>query len=132
MVRRAIRLPKTRPVFPRISSATSGFFFWGIMLEPVVKVSDISINPNSSDDHKTSSSARRERCIIQTDEHDRNSIAKSLSETESILFLDTELNPNSFATDALSIGSVVPANAQEPSGRTSMRFMQSSKRLLSL
>ena len=34
-VRRAVRSPYTRPVLPRISSATSGFFFWGIMLEPV-------------------------------------------------------------------------------------------------
>ena len=35
MVRSAFKFPYTRPVLPRISSATSGFFFWGIMELPV-------------------------------------------------------------------------------------------------
>ena len=34
-VSRVIREPYTRPVLPRTSSATSGFFFWGMMEEPV-------------------------------------------------------------------------------------------------
>ena len=33
--RQVIREPYTRPVFPRMSSFTSGFFFWGMMEEPV-------------------------------------------------------------------------------------------------
>ena len=34
-VSRLMRSPYTRPVLPRTSSATSGFFFWGMMDEPV-------------------------------------------------------------------------------------------------
>ena len=34
-VSRENREPYTRPVLPRTSSATSGFFFWGMMDEPV-------------------------------------------------------------------------------------------------
>ena len=32
----AIRLPTSRPDLPRVSSATSGFRFWGISEDPVV------------------------------------------------------------------------------------------------
>ena len=38
--RQAVRLPYRRPVLPRVSSATSGFFFWGIREEPVVWASE--------------------------------------------------------------------------------------------
>ena len=31
-----VRLPARRPDFPRASSATSGFRFWGMRLEPVL------------------------------------------------------------------------------------------------
>ena len=34
-VSRATRSPLMRPVLARISSAASGFFFWGMMDEPV-------------------------------------------------------------------------------------------------
>ena len=34
-VRMAVRLPYTRPVLPRMSSGMSGFFFCGMMEEPV-------------------------------------------------------------------------------------------------
>ena len=40
----AIKSPNTRPLLPRISSAMSGFFFWGMMLEPVEKASSSSMN----------------------------------------------------------------------------------------
>ena len=43
-----LRLPKTRPEAPRISSRESGFFFWGIRLEPLVTWSASSSQPNSS------------------------------------------------------------------------------------
>ncbi len=39
---RPIRWPTTRPVLPRASSGTSGFFFCGMMDEPVVKRSAMS------------------------------------------------------------------------------------------
>ena len=32
----AMRLPYTRPVLPRVNSATSGFFFCGMSDDPVV------------------------------------------------------------------------------------------------
>ncbi len=42
----------TRPDLPRTTSATSGFFFWGIMDEPVAWASAISTKPNSCVDHQ--------------------------------------------------------------------------------
>ena len=36
IVSRQTRFPTKRPDFPRVSSATSGFFFCGIRLDPVV------------------------------------------------------------------------------------------------
>ena len=35
MVSMAVKSPYTRPTLPRMISATSGFFFWGMMEEPV-------------------------------------------------------------------------------------------------
>ena len=35
IVNKEIKLPNTLPLFPRTSSAISGFFFWGIIDEPV-------------------------------------------------------------------------------------------------
>ena len=69
----AIRSPKTRPVLPRISSAMSGFFFCGIIDEPVVYASDSSTKPNSQLDHSTSSSESLERCIIISEIADASS-----------------------------------------------------------
>ncbi|OPX78346.1 MAG: hypothetical protein A4E50_02199 [Methanosaeta sp. PtaB.Bin087] len=42
MARAATRDPKTVPVFPRTSSAVSGFFFWGMMELVEVKRSSSS------------------------------------------------------------------------------------------
>ena len=56
-----IREPMTEPVLPLTSSAMSGFFFWGMMEDPVVYLSSISTNPNSWDDQRTSSSQREDR-----------------------------------------------------------------------
>ena len=39
---------KVKPLFPRISSSESGFFFCGIKLEPLVTPSPSSSHPNSS------------------------------------------------------------------------------------
>ena len=57
-----------------MSSATSGFFFWGIILEPVAKVSLISIKEKRGDDQRIMSSERRDRCIIKRVTSDKNSI----------------------------------------------------------
>ena len=61
------RCAATRGAFARSSSAASGFFFCGMMLEPDVNESPSSRNPNSSLDHSTISAPRRERCIAQID-----------------------------------------------------------------
>ena len=75
--------PKMRPIFARISSAASGFFFCGMIEEPVENRSDSFTKRNWADDQITSSSARRDRCIAQIEAVLRNSSAKSRSETES-------------------------------------------------
>ena len=54
-----------RGAFARSSSAASGFFFCGMMLEPEVNESPSSRNPNSSLDQSTISAPSRERCIAQ-------------------------------------------------------------------
>ena len=55
----------TRGAFPRRSSAASGFFFCGMMLEPEEKSSAGSEKPNSWLDQSTSSDPSRERCVAQ-------------------------------------------------------------------
>ena len=62
----ATRSPTTRPVFPRMSSAKSGFFFCGMMDEPVENASESSMKSNSAVDHSTISSHRRDRCMHDT------------------------------------------------------------------
>ena len=61
------RSAATRGAFARRSSAESGFFFWGMMLEPEEKDSSSSQNPNSLVDQITISEPRRERCIAAVD-----------------------------------------------------------------
>ena len=75
--------PKIRPIFALTNSAASGFFFWGIIEEPVENLSDNSINLNCAEDHITSSSANRLKCIAQIEEEAKNSKAKSRSLTAS-------------------------------------------------
>ena len=55
----------TRGALPRSSSAASGFFFWGMMLEPEAKESGSSQKPNSWLDQSTISEPSRERCMAQ-------------------------------------------------------------------
>ena len=59
-----MRCPFTLPVFPRTSSGTSGFFFCGMIEEPVQKRSGRSMKSNAGEVHSTSSSLMRERCIM--------------------------------------------------------------------
>src|SRR5690554_923652 len=97
MVKVETRWPYTLPTLPLISSAISGFFFWGIMLEPVEQESSISTKPNSQDDHRISSSQKRDISIIIIELAANSSIQKSLSETESILFCVIPSKPTSWA-----------------------------------
>src|SRR6185503_14949609 len=73
-----------RGAFARKSSAASGFFFCGMMLEPEEKSSATSQNENSSLDQRTISAPRRERCIAQIAAAERWSSTKSRLETASI------------------------------------------------
>ena len=98
------RCPLTLPVLPLTNSGTSGFFFWGIMLDPVQKLSEISIKLKNGLDHITNSSDHLERWVIKSDEFALNSIKKSLSDTASIEFSMTPSKSNNLATNLLSIG----------------------------
>ncbi len=93
----ATRSPWTRPTFPRTSSGTSGFFFWGMIEEPVQKRSGRSMKPKRSDDHSTSSSEKRERWVIASAAQPVNSMAKSLSLTASSEFSAGRSKPSSSA-----------------------------------
>ena len=86
-----------RPVLPRISSGTSGFFFCGMIEEPVQKLSDSSMKPNWAEDQMISSSEKRDRCIIRMLAAALNSMAKSRSDTASREFSAGVENPNSSA-----------------------------------
>ncbi len=50
------------PALPRVSSATSGFSFCGIIDDPVAAFSGSFANANSAVVQSTSSSLMRERC----------------------------------------------------------------------
>ena len=54
-----------RPILARISSAASGFFFCGMIEEPVEKRSDMVTKRNWAEDQITSSSASRDRWTAQ-------------------------------------------------------------------
>ena len=55
------RSPTARPDLPRRISAGSGFFFCGMMLEPLAARSWSRAKPNSLDVQSTTSSAQRDR-----------------------------------------------------------------------
>src|SRR5213596_389416 len=112
MVSSANSAPVTRPVLPRTSSATSGFFFCGIIELPVAKASGSSTKPNSSVAHSTSSSARRERCTAEIAAAARNSTAASRSATASTLLAVTRAKPSWRATKRRSRGKPAPASAR--------------------
>src|SRR3989454_2313267 len=85
VVRTATRSPMIRPVRPRTSSATSGFFFCGMMLDPVACSSASSAKPNSALVHSTRSSANREACTETSAATYTKSVTKSRSATASTL-----------------------------------------------
>ena len=60
-VRIVMLSPKTLPDLPRTNSAMSGFFFWGMMLEPVENASSSSMYLNSCEHQRMISSENLER-----------------------------------------------------------------------
>ena len=129
MVSRPVRPPISRPALPRASSATSGFFFCGMIEDPVAYASSISAQPNSCEVHSTISSPSRDRCTPSRAATKQNSAAKSRSLTASIEFGAAASKPSSAATASGSSGSDEPASAPEPSGQTAARRSQSRSRL---
>ena len=121
-------VPMTEPVLPLISSVMSGFFFWGMMEEPVVYLSSISTKPNSWEDQYTSSSEMDDRCTAHWDAQNAISVTKSLSLTESMEFSVGPENPRASAVIFLSMGYVVPARAAEPRGHLFILLKASMKR----
>ena len=89
---------------PRTSSGTSGFFFCGMIEEPVQKRSGRSMKSNWALVHSTSSSLIRDRCISRMLAKDVNSMAKSRSLTASRLFSAGRSKPNSSAVTWRSMG----------------------------
>ena len=81
----------------------SALRFCGMMEEPVVKASEMLINCNSQLAQRISSSAMRERCIINMEISPISSTAKSRSETPSMLFRHISSNPSSSASMRLSV-----------------------------
>ena len=120
-----------RPVLPRTSSGMSGFFFCGMMDEPVQKASGSSMKPNGALIHRISSSAMRERWMAQMAAPARISITKSRSETASSELRQGPSKPSAAAVASRSIGKVVPASAAEPSGHWFMRARASASRAAS-
>ena len=84
-----------RPDLPRASSATSLFFFWGSIDEPVVKASPSVAKLNSAEVQSTSSSPMRERCTPSSATSKSDSATKSRSLTASIEFANGASNPSS-------------------------------------
>ena len=60
-------------ILPRMSSQTSGFFFCGMMDEPVEYASSSSTNLNSHEHQEMISSDRRDRCIIRIESAESSS-----------------------------------------------------------
>src|SRR5271165_6014843 len=113
------------PALPRASSATSGFFFCGMIDEPVAYASSISAQPNSCVDQSTTSSPSRDKCTPSSAAMKQNSAAKSRSLTASIELSAALAKPSSAATASGSSGSDDPASAPDPSGLTAARTSQS-------
>ena len=87
-----------------MSSVTSGFFFWGMMDEPVVNASSSSMNLNSQLHHRIISSERRDRCIMQMEMALASSMQKSRSDTPSRLLAQGAAKPSFSAVNWRSSG----------------------------
>ena len=126
-----MRFPIKRPAFPRASSATSGFFFCGIIEEPVEYASATLAHPNSDVAQMHHSSPIRERWTPTIEIMKSASATKSRSETPSMLLAEDPVNPRSFAVTSGAKPNPEPASAPEPSGLTDVRANQSVMRSIS-
>src|SRR6056300_510370 len=88
------KFPKLLPDFPLKYSNKSGFFFWGIIDDPVTILSERLIKLKPSELQIISSSAILDICIEQTETLYKKSKTKSLSETVSIELFVGFLNPS--------------------------------------
>src|SRR5699024_561032 len=113
-----VRLPIRRPVLPRTSSATSGFFFCGMIDEPVDHASSRVTYPNSAVHQEMTSSDNRDRSTAIIANTNAASAAKSRDAVPSIEFSEEEGNPRSAATASGSSPSDDPASAPDPYGET--------------
>src|ERR1700709_2567020 len=117
MVSSPVRLPTNRPALPRASSAMSGFFFCGMIDEPVAQASSSRAQPNSDDVQSTTSSPSRDRWTPSRAGTKQNSAAKSRSLTASMLLSEARSKPSSAASAPASSDSEQPAISQDPSAR---------------
>ena len=94
----------------------SGFFFCGMIDEPVDQPSSRTAQPNSRDAQRQISSPRRDRCTPTIAATNRNSATKSRSLTASIELAIAPVKPSSRATACGSSSRAEPARAPAPSG----------------
>jgi hypothetical protein len=120
--------PLIRPAFARTSSAASGFFFCGMIEDPVENRSLNRTNRNCAELQITISSASRLRCTAAIAAAPRNSSAKSRSLTASSEFAMGRSNPSAAAVISRSMGKLVPASAAAPSGLLFIRARASRNR----
>ena len=122
VARKPVRSPMSRPALPRASSAMSGFFFCGSIDEPVLYASARRRKPNSSLDHSTISSPRRERCtcVERGDEQRLGHEVAVGDRVERVVEAArrTRARPRCRRDRA---GRLEPASAPAPSGDTSAR-----------
>ncbi len=128
-----VRLPISRPDLPRASSAMSGFFFCGMIEEPVEKASCSVTKENSFVFQMMTSSAIRDRSIPIMAVTKANSATKSRDAVPSIeLAAEPCSKPRSAATASGSSPSDDPASAPEPYGETAVRVSHCRSRSASL
>ena len=85
----------SRPALPRASSAMSGFFFCGMMLDPVDQESCSVTKPNSRVDQRMTSSASRLTSTPTWAQTNANSAAKSRDDVPSIELAEAPAKPSS-------------------------------------
>ncbi len=124
--------PISRPALPRASSAMSGFFFCGMIDDPVENASARVMNENSLVAQRMISSAMRDRSTASIAATKENSATTSRAAVASIEFSAAAEKPSSAATASGSSPSDVPANAPDPYGLIAARTSQSRRRSTSL
>ena len=120
----------SRPALPRASSAMSGFFFCGMIDEPVAKASSSSTQPNSvrGPEHDLLAEPGQVHADQRGDEAGtrRRSRGRDTASIELARGAGRSRAPWRRATG--SSGSDEPASAPEPSGETAARASQSRSR----